>query len=206
MKKFLLIDDHAIVRSGIKFWLGAEYNPSEIDEAQDGKQAEEMIMAKDYDLLLMDIQMPGTNTLELLKYILSVKPETKVLMFSMNSEDIYAKRFFKAGAKGFLSKVAPIEEIKKAIYLTLNDRKYFSSEFIENILTEKEENPFHKLSDREFEITTLLLEGKTVTEIATVLNIAMSTTGTHKARIFEKLNINNVMELTKLAELYDIKK
>ncbi len=209
MKKFLLIDDHAIVRSGIKFWLSAEYSPSEIDEAENGKEATQKINDNDYDLILLDIHMPDTNSFDLLKYIVSTKPDSKVLIFSMNSEGMYAKRFLRAGAVGFVSKDAPIEDLKKAINLTLNNKKYYSDKFIDTILKEKvgEENtnPFLKLSGREFEITSLLLEGKSVSEISQLLNIHNSTTGTYKARIFEKLNIENVFQLNKLAVLYDIK-
>ncbi|MDB5198095.1 MAG: hypothetical protein JWO92_58 [Chitinophagaceae bacterium] len=210
MKKFLLIDDHAIVRSGIKFWLSAEYNPSEIDEAENGKEATQKIRDNDYDLLLLDIHMPETNTLDLLKSILNTKPNSKVLIFSMNSEGMYAKRFLKAGAVGFVSKDAPIEELKKAVNLSLNNRKYFSDKLIDSILNEKSgeenNNPFLKLSDREFEITGFLLEGKSLGEISQLLNIHNSTTGTYKGRIFEKLKIENVFQLNELAVLYDIKK
>ena len=209
MKKFLLIDDHAIVRSGIKFWLSAEYNTTEIDEAENGKEASIKIQDNEYDLVLLDIHMPDTNSFDLLKFIMATKPNSKVLIFSMNSEGMYAKRFLRAGAVGFVSKDAPIEELKKAVELTLNNKKYYSEKFIDSILSDTggEENvtPFLKLSGREFEITSLLLEGKSVTEISQILNIHNSTTGTYKARIFEKLNIENVLQLNKLAVLYDIK-
>lgn len=208
MKRFLVIDDHAIVRSGIKFWLAAEYDPAEIHEAENGKQATEKVENNDYDLLLLDILLPQTNSFDLLKSILTSKPDSKVLIFSMNSESMYAKRFLQAGAVGFISKDAPIEEFKKAVDITLNNKKYFSDQFIEGILTEKRNgdtnNPFLKLSEREFEITSFLLEGKSVGEISILLNIHNSTTGTYKARIFEKLNIENVFQLNKLATLYDV--
>lgn len=210
MKRFLLIDDHAIVRSGIKFWLSAEYENSEIDEAESGKEASQKINGSEYDLILLDIHMPETNSFELLKSILNTRPESKVLIFSMNSEGVYAKRFFKAGAMGFVSKDAPIEELKKAVDLTLNNKKYFSDLFLESVQDEKNgneyNNPFSSLSGREFEITNLLLEGKGVGEISILLNIKNSTTGTYKARIFEKLNIQNVLQLNDLAILYNIKK
>lgn len=210
MKNFLLIDDHAIVRSGIKFWLSAEYNPCEVDEAENGKEAYQKIQDKDYDLVMLDIQMPETNSFDLLKSIVIDKPDCKVLIFSMNSENMYAKRFLKAGAMGFVSKDAPIQELKKAVDLILNNRKYFSDKFIEATFSEKigeeNNNPFSILSDREFEITNLLMEGKAVGEISTLLNIKSSTTGTYKARIFEKLNIQNVFQLIELGVLYDIKK
>lgn len=209
MKRFLLIDDHAIVRSGIKFWLSSEYKNSEIEEAENGKEAIEKINASDFDLLLLDIHMPETNSFDLLKNILVIKPDTKVLIFSMNSEVMYAKRFLKGGAVGFVSKDAPIDELKKAINLTLNNRKYYSEKFIDTIINqekgEENSNPFLKLSDREFEITNLMLEGKALGDISRILKIQNSTTGTHKARIFEKLNIENVFQLQKLADLYDFK-
>lgn len=210
MKKFLLIDDHPIVRSGVKSWLWAQYNAAEIDEADNGKQAIEKIKHKNYDLLLLDIHMPETNSFDLLKYILKTKPDSKVLIFSMNSEGMYAKRFLKAGAVGFISKDAPIAELQKAVSLTLNNRRYFSDVFIESVLNEKtakydNSNPFYNLSGREFEIATLLLEGKAVGEISALLNIKNSTTGTYKARIFEKLKVENVFQLNELAVFYDIK-
>ena len=210
MKRFLLIDDHAIVRSGIKFWLSAEYENSEIDEAESGKEASQKINGSEYDLILLDIHMPETNSFELLKSILNTRPESKVLIFSMNSEGVYAKRFLKAGAMGFVSKDAPIEELKKAVDLTLNNKKYFSDLFLESVQDKKigneYNNPFSSLSGREFEITNLLLEGKGVGEISILLNIKNSTTGTYKARIFEKLNLQNVLQLNDLAILYNIKK
>ena len=210
MKRFLLIDDHAIVRSGIKFWLSAEYHNSEIDEAESGKEASQKIDDSDYDLILLDIHMPETNSFELIKSILNTRPDSKVLIFSMNSEGVYAKRFLKAGAMGFVSKDAPIEELKKAVDLILNNKKYFSDAFLGSIVDEKfgneYNNPFSSLSDREFEITNLLLEGKAVGEISILLNIKNSTSGTYKARIFEKLNIQNVLQLNDLAILYNIKK
>jgi len=208
MKRFLLIDDHSIVRSGISFLLSQVYSQCEIDEAENGEIAVQQIKTHQYDFILMDIQIPGTNTLDLLDYILTVKPQSKVLMFSMNSEAVYAKRYLKAGAKGFLSKDAPVEEIKKAINLVLNNKKYYSEAMLESLIEDdssrQNENPFEKLSEREFAITNLLLKGMTLTEVSAALNIQMSTTGTHKARIFEKLNVKNILQLSKLAKLYQI--
>ena len=105
MKKFLLIDDHMVVRSGIKTLLTGLYTNAEIDEAKDGETAIQQVKAKHYDLAMLDIQMPNTDTLGLMKIINQTYPSAKVLIFSMSAENIYAKRFLKAGAKGFLSKV-----------------------------------------------------------------------------------------------------
>ena len=115
MKKFLLVDDHMVVRSGIKILLSDIYNTSEIHEAMNGDTAIERLKTDEYDLILLDIQMPNTDTLGLMEYIHITYPTAKVLMFSMSAENIYAKRFMKAGAYGFISKEAPLEEITKAI-------------------------------------------------------------------------------------------
>lgn len=208
MKKFLLVDDHVVVRSGIKTLLSEMYSPAEIHEAMDGETA--MVKMKDniYDLVMLDIQMPKTDTLGLMEYIHIKYPVAKVLMFSMSAENIYAKRFMKAGAYGFISKEAPLEEITRAINMILNNRKYISDTLAEKLAEDsfsgKTGNPFNDLSPREFEIVSLLLEGKTVTDISHSLNIQTSTVGTHKARLFDKLGVTNILELKELATTYNL--
>jgi two-component system invasion response regulator UvrY len=208
MKRFLLVDDHVVVRSGMKGILAEIFNPSEIHEASDGESTIEQLKHFTYDLILMDIQMPKTDTLGLVDYIHVKYPTTNILMFSMGAENIYAKRFIKAGAKGFISKESPLEEIKKAINLILNGRLYISDE-LANSLTQDSfsggsRNPFDKLSPREFEIVSLLLSGQTVSEISRAINLQVSTVGTHKARIFEKLSVANLLELKELANSYNL--
>lgn len=208
MKKFLLVDDHVVVRSGIKILLADIYEPSEIHEAMNGDTAAVKLKENKYDLILLDIQMPHTDTLGLMEYIRITYPEAKVLMFSMSAENIYAKRFMKAGAYGFISKEAPLEEITRAINIILNGKKYISESLAEKIAEDsfsgKSGNPFNELSPREFEIVSLLLEGKTVTEISHALNIQTSTVGTHKARLFEKLGVDNILKLKELATTYNL--
>lgn len=208
MKRFLLVDDHVVVRSGIKGLLSEIYKPSEIHEAGDGDSAVERLKEQAYDLIMMDIKMPHTDTLGLMQYIHIRYPEARVLIFSMNTEHIYAKRFLKAGVKGFISKEAPLDEIKRAINLVLNDRKYISESLAqalaEEAFSETPSNPFDKLSSREFEIVSLLLSGQTVTDIAKDLNLQVSTIGTHKARLFEKLGVMNILELKDLATSFNL--
>jgi two-component system invasion response regulator UvrY len=126
----------------------------------------------------------------------------------MSAENIYAKRFLKAGAKGFLSKDSSLDEIKKAFTLVLNNRKYISESFAEMLaddsFTGKPDNPFDKLSPREFEITKLLLTGQTISQISKTLNLQLSTVGTHKSRVFEKLSVTNILELKELANSYNL--
>ena len=203
MKKFLLVDDHVVVRSGIKILLSEIYNPAEIHEAMNGDTALEKLKTEKFDLTILDIQMPNTDTLGLMDFIHITYPEAKVLMFSMSAENIYARRFMKAGAYGFISKEAPLEEITRAINLILSGKKYISDSFAEKLAEDtfsgKSGNPFNQLSPREFEIVSLLLDGKTVTDISLALNIQTSTVGTHKARLFEKLGVTNLLELKELA-------
>lgn len=208
MKRFLLVDDHVVVRSGIKILLSEMHNPSEIHEAMNGDSAVEKLKENKYDLVLLDIQMPNTDTLGLMEYIHITYPDAKVLMFSMSAENIYAKRFMKAGAYGFISKESPLEEITRAINIILNGKKYISETLAEKLAEDsfsgKSSNPFNELSPREFEIVSLLLEGKTVTDISHALNIQTSTVGTHKARLFEKLGVTNILELKEMATTYNL--
>lgn len=203
MNKFLLVDDHAVVRNGVKYLLAEFFKPCTIDEAENEAQVIEKLKAETYDLMLLDINIPGTNSMELLKYMIVKYPLLKVLMFSMNAETLHAKRYLDAGAKGFLSKEAPVDEIKRAINLVLNNRNYYSDTLVDSLFHEKNKqpklNPFEQLSEREFQIAILLLEGKSLSEISSLLKIHTSTTGTHKAKIFEKLKVKNLVELIDLA-------
>jgi DNA-binding NarL/FixJ family response regulator len=206
MKQFLLIDDHVVVRSGIKILLSEIYKTAEIHEAHDGDSAVAMVKSNKYDLVMLDIQMPKTDTFGLMELFKVSYPDLKVLIFSMSPENIYAKRFLKAGAKGFLSKDAALDEIKKAIDLVLNDKKYISESLMEILAEssgkETDDNLFNLLSPREFEIVSLLLTGQTISQIGNTLHLQVSTIGTHKARIFEKLKVNNILELKELANTY----
>jgi two-component system invasion response regulator UvrY len=208
MKKFLLVDDHFVVRAGIKSVLASLYPSSEVQEAADAETATEFLKQHSYDLVMMDIQVPNSNMLGLMEYIHTRFPGTKVLMFSMSSESIYAKRFLKAGAMGFLTKDAPPAEIAKAIGKVLANKKYISEELAQQLaedsITGTPSNPFQRLSTREFEIISLMLTGQGISEIAGSLNLQASTVGTHKARAFEKLNVENLLQLKELAASYDL--
>ncbi|MEP7164058.1 MAG: response regulator transcription factor [Ferruginibacter sp.] len=206
--KFLIIDDHVVIRTGIKFLLFEKYHPGAIDEAYDGESAMEQLKANKYDLIIMDIQMPNTNTLSLMEFIKKEYPNTKVLIYSMSAEKIYAKRFLKNGAMGFLSKDAPLQEITNAIDMVLSNKIYISELFAEILVEDsyngKPGNPFDQLSKREFEIAKLLLSGETLTGISQKLKVQPSTVGTHKQRLFEKLSITNLLELKELAMTYNL--
>lgn len=208
MKTFLLVDDHFVVRAGIKGVLQSLYISCEVHEAADADSAIAQLKKHSYDLILMDIQIPNNNMLGLMEHIHAGYSGTKVLMFSMSPESIYAKRFLKAGAMGFLAKDAPPDEIAKALNLVLNNRKYISSTLAEMLamdaIAESPDNPFNKLSAREFEIISLMLEGHSLNHVAKNLHLQVSTVGTHKARAFEKLGVANIIQLKELAGSYNM--
>jgi two-component system invasion response regulator UvrY len=205
--RFLLIDDHVVVRSGLKLILSDLYKPCTIDEAEDGESAIIKLKLHFYDLVILDIKMPNTNTFTLMEYINNIHTDVKVLVFSMNSESIYAKRYLTAGAKGFVNKIAALEEIVKAINTVLSGKRYISESLLEVLAdldgNDKKSNPFDSLSPREFEIVSMLLGGEGISQIAHHLNLRVSTVGTHKARIFEKLKVTNLIELKELANSFN---
>lgn len=204
--KILIIDDHEVVRRGVKHVLDALYKPELIEEAPNEKVALAAITNTNFSLVIMDVQLPNTDTIELLRQLLHLKPELKILMFSMLPEKIYAAPYYHAGAMGFVSKSAGVGELTKAIDLVLNGRKYYSENFSASEAIEAENsihyNPFNKLSKRELDAAKLLLKGISITEIAHQLDITTSTAASYKAHIFQKLNIANVSQLTDMARLH----
>jgi two-component system invasion response regulator UvrY len=205
--KILIIDDHTIVRTGIKLLTKPRLN-AETDEAANGKEALKRIREKAYDIVLLDINIPDTDCGKLLSTILSLLPKAKILVFSMNEEDLFAKHYLKLGARGFLSKNSSDNQIIKAIQQVLNGKRYISPELVE-ILAEdiagiKSSNPFELLSERELAVVGYLIKGSSIAEICEITNLHPSTIGTYKARIFEKLAIKNLVDLTELARIYNI--
>lgn len=204
----MLIDDHEIVRSGVKTVLLELFKPCEIFEASNEKEALDQLKARKYDLIIMDVQMPDTDSAGLLKNLKIKTPEVKVLVFSMSAENLYAKRFMKLGAMGFVTKNSGLSELIKAINLALNNRKYISESFAEilagEVGDEKSSNPFESLSSREFEIVSLIIHGKSLNEISDLLSIHSSTVSTHKSRLLEKLGVKNLPELLELARAFNL--
>lgn len=209
MSQILLVDDHSIVRTGLKLLIKDFLSHANIDEANNGDSALKKIKQKNYDLVIMDVNMPDTDSFGTVENILSLKPSTKIMMFSMNAEEVFAKRYLKMGAMGYLRKDVPNSEIEKAINIVLSGKTYVSPEFTQKLLKEMQskkesENPFDKLSAREFEIVQHLAHGDSVAEISKKLNVHTSTVGTHKARIFEKLHCHNIIDLTNLAKVHNV--
>ena len=206
MKNFLLADDHAIVRTGLILVIKDEFPNAGIDECNNGDCVWEKVQRTSYDLVILDISMPGMDSPGMLKNIFASKPDQKVMIFTMNSAAIYAKKYLAMGVKGFVNKEAEPSEVRLGIVTILNNRKYLGSG-MQHILTlenidKQESTPFDSLTIRELEIMNLLEEGKNVSEIAGMLSLHISTVSTHKGNIMMKLGVSNVVELTKMVQLF----
>jgi DNA-binding NarL/FixJ family response regulator len=208
MLRFLLADDHSIVVTGLKISLTQKYPFCKVDTAKNGNEVFDLVKKNDYDVAIIDVNMPGTDTSNLIHQLLSVKNKLRLLIFSMYPEEFYAKRFLKMGAKGYLSKEAPKEELFLAVQTLLDDKMYLSEKvilrFSEFVLDNMPDNIFDTLSVRELEVARHLCKGMRLNEICELMNLHTSTIGTHKARIYEKLGVKNNVELRDLAQLNNI--
>jgi len=208
MINVLLADDHSIVRSGIKALIRENFQFQRIDEAEDGTEIFRMLKVVKYDVLLLDISMPEMDFSQVLQWVNASTPGTRVLVFTMHREDIYGPRCLVLGARGFIHKTAANGEIVQAMKRILDGKKYISPNLAE-ILSESGSrkeltNPFLSLSSRELELANLFNRGKSLPEICTILNIQYSTANTHKRRLFEKLNVENILSLCRLMQAYDM--
>ena len=206
MKKFLLADDHAIVRTGISFLIRQDFPTAEIDECADGDGVWKKVNTRKYDLLVLDINMPETDPVTLLKNIAAIHPDQKVLILTMNREEIYAKKYLQLNTRGFINKDADPSQLRKAIATILDNRTYLSPWMQERLLSEalngESKHPFEALTSRELEIVRHLVEGKTTKEISGILSIHTSTVGSYKGTILQKLGLSNMVELSHLVQAY----
>ena len=206
--RILIADDHVVVRTGLRAVMKDMYPFAQFDEAVNGARVMELVKSNDYNLIVLDITMPETDSIALVTDLFAHKENSRVLIFSMNQETLYAKRYMKMGVLGYLHKESEGDEIRKAIGSVLNGTIYMSpnlKKFLyEDMLQRRTDNPFEKLSSREIEIAKYLLRGYSHSEIKKTLNLHSSTIGTHKIRFFEKLKIKNIFELRELARIYQL--
>lgn len=206
MHKILLVDGHSIVRSGIRLLLKEYYGSIQIDEAQNGSVAFRKLMETDYDLMILEINLPTTDTFSFLENLRRIAPDLPILIFTTITRYAFVKRYLQMGVIGYLNKQAEDPEILTAVRISLTGRKYMDQQLQDQTLEDRhstdETDPFQRLSNREFEIARHLFKGTSVSTIADCLNIHTSTVGTHKARIYDKLRVENVIMLKELAELY----
>jgi len=203
MIKILIADDHPVVRKGLKDII--EETPDMVvgGEARNGQEVLENVRKSDYDVVLLDISMPGRSGLEILKELKSEKPELSVLILSVHPEEQYAVRVLKAGASGYLTKESAPDELIAAIRKASIGRKYISSSLAEKLAFDLEidaEKPLHEtLSDREYEVMCMIASGKTISEIAEELFLSVKTISTYRSRILEKMRMKSNAELTHYA-------
>ena len=175
MQNILIADDHSIVRAGLKLLISSSIQNVTTDEAEDGEAVIGKMKSAPFDLLILDINMPHTESFSLTTYLLKEYPGLKIIIFTMNQELFFAKRFLKIGAHGYLNKYSKESEIKYAIQKVLGGKRYISdnlAEILSGDLTKKpKDNPFEDLSDREFEVVLQMLKGSSVSEIANTLSL-----------------------------------
>ncbi|HWR31964.1 MAG TPA: response regulator transcription factor [Chitinophagaceae bacterium] len=206
MKRIIIADDHSFIRRGLIQILKDEYPSAEIIEVSDGESLVKEVTLHDFDLVISDLDMPGRGGLEALEQIKLVKPNLPVLILSIYTEDLYAVRVLKAGASGYMNKNAAPYDLIKAIQRISLGKKYITPEIAEHLLVQPDtDKKSHELlTNREFEVFKLLALGKTVTQIAESLSLAMTTVSTHRSRIMEKLNLRTNSDLTRYAIAHHI--
>lgn len=201
--RILLADDHAVLRSGLKLMLAEAFPNVVFGEAEDSRQALEAALSQLWDLIILDLSMPGRGGLDVLKELHAQCPKTPVLVLSMFSERQFAVRAFRSGASGYLTKASAGSELHKAVERVLAGGRYVSAVLAEQLASELGTigtGVLHeRLSDREFEILRLIASGKTVKEIADELSLSGNTISTYRTRILEKMKMRTNAELTHYA-------
>lgn len=206
--KILIVDDHELVRTGLRLILEEVPDFEVVGEAKSGEDGLRFCRKDAPDVVLMDVNMPGIGGLEATKQIVQLSENTRVICLSMHTENPIPAKVMQMGAYGFVTKDAVPEEMILAIHKVAAGQKYVAPEIAQQIAIGKldmnDNNPFEQLSDRELEITLMLVKGQRVPEIASSLNISAKTVNTYRYRMFDKLNINTDVELTHLAIRYKL--
>jgi DNA-binding NarL/FixJ family response regulator len=191
--KILIADDHSVVRQGVSLMLKDAFDTIEIEQADSFYETLNMVKDTEFDLLLLDINLPGGDNASMIADVRGLQKDLKILMFSAYEEDQYALRYLQAGAQGYLNKLSSEEKILEAVHAVLDGGVYFGNSI--DAIVAKDMNPLDSLSARELEIAGMLVKGEGNLEIANKLGIGMSTVSTYKSRIFEKLGVTNIVTM-----------
>lgn len=201
MSKVLIVDDHAVVRTGVKFLLKSVNPGTEVTSAEDFLEALSLLKQDSFDLVILDINIPGGNNIGMIDTIRLYRPEIPILIFTSYSEKIYGLPYLQAGANGFLSKDALEDDLLSAIAHIEEGKRYIGTSLQENMLDslmnngKLDANPWSSLSKREMDVANLLVKGHSTAEISNMLNLQLSTVSTFKARVFSKMKVSNLVEL-----------
>lgn len=198
MLKILIADDHPVVRRGLKQIVAEIPGVAVCDEATNGWEVLDKVRVVDYDVVLLDISMPGKDGIDVLTQLKSEKSRLHILVLSMHPEEQFAVRALKAGASGYLTKDSAADELVAAIQKVSSGGKYVSSSLAEklaSVVQEAEQLPHESLSNREYQVMCLLASGRTPTEIAGELSLSVKTISTYRSRILEKMKMKNNAEL-----------
>jgi DNA-binding NarL/FixJ family response regulator len=197
--RILIADDHAIVRRGLIEILMRELGGAVCGEAENAQQVLAQVQRHPWDLVILDVNMPGRSGVEVLGDLKRLYPKLPVLVLSMYPEDQYGRRLLKAGASGYMNKDSAPEELIKAIRKVLAGGRYVSPALAEKLVIDlgepREKAPHESLSDREFEVLRMIASGRTITQIAEELHLSVTTVSTYRARILEKMNMATTAEL-----------
>jgi len=203
MRRVLIVDDHPVVRDGIKRILEEQEGETTVGEAGAAQEAIELVRQEDWDAVVLDISLGGRSGLELIKELKQIRPKLPVLILSMHSEEQYARRAFRAGAAGYITKDNSRAELVAAVKKVIDGGRYVSPALAERLVFDIERGsdrpPHELLSDREFEVMQHIASGKTVGDIAEQLSLSDKTISTYRARILEKMGMRNNAELTHYA-------
>lgn len=203
MIKILVVDDHTIVRKGIKQILEDNPDIAVVDEASNGQEVMNKVRDNDYHLVILDISLPGRGGLDVLKQLKIIKPELPVLILSMYPEEQYAIRSIRAKASGYLTKESAPDELIDAIRKVADGKKYITSSLAEKLAFEIEvdnKKSVHELlSDREYQVMCMIASGKRIKEISELLSLSVKTVSTYRSRILKKMNMRNSAQITHYA-------
>lgn len=203
MTRILIADDHPILRRGLKDMLSREVAGAICGEAGNAQEVFSKMHDQNWDLVVLDVTMPGRSGLDVLRDLKGLRPELPVLVLSMHPEDQLGRRVLKAGASGYMNKESAPEELIKAVRKVLAGGTYVSPALAERLARDLHEDsgrPLHEtLSDREFEVLRLIGSGKAVSQIAEILHLSVPTVSTYRARILEKMKMTTTAELIKYA-------
>ncbi|NPC56981.1 response regulator [Caenimonas soli] len=203
MIRIAIADDHAIVREGLKRIVAADVGLQIVDEAGDGTEVMRLVRERDFDVLVLDLSMPGRSGMELIKLVKAEKPKLRILVLSMHQELQYAVRAIKSGASGYLTKESAPALLVQAIHKIAGGGAFITAEVAEQLalgaMPGAAAAAHESLSAREFEVFRLLAAGVSVTDIATRLNLSVKTVSTHKANLMQKMGLGNASELIRYA-------